>query len=190
MGRVVVNLSVSADGFFAGPDGDISWHLVDEELHGHFNEVLGRMSCFVEGRVVYQMMEAHWPTADQRAESTPAEREFARIWRKTPKVVYSRTLDAVGPNATLVRDVVPDDVRELAASVPGDLSLGGADIVAAFQRHGLVDEYWLYVHPVAIGEGRPLFPRAAHIDLRLLETSAFGNGVVRLRYAVRPGQRP
>jgi dihydrofolate reductase len=185
MGKVVVNLSVSADGFFAGPDGDISWGLVDEEVHRHFNDVLGRMSYFVEGRVVYQMMESHWPTADQQPDCTDVEREFARIWRETPKVVYSRTLDAVGPNATLVRDVVPDEVRELKAQATGDLSLGGATIVAAFQRHGLVDEYWLYVHPVVIGEGRPLFPRGAHIDLQLLETSAFGNGVVRLRYAVR-----
>ena len=159
MGKVVVNMSVTADGFFAGPDGDISWGLVDEEVHAHFNEVLGAMSYFVEGRVVYQMMEAHWPTADQQPDSTEAEREFARIWRETPKVVYSRTLDAVGPNATLVRDVVPAEVRELKAQAAGDLSLGGADIVAAFQQHGLIDEYWLYIHPVAIGEGRPLFPR-------------------------------
>jgi dihydrofolate reductase len=185
MGRVVVNMSVSADGFFAGPDGDISWGLVDEEVHAHFNEVLGAMSYFVEGRVVYQMMEAHWPTADQQPDSTETEREFARIWRKTPKVVYSRTLDAVGPNATLVRDVVPSEVRSLKAQAEGDLSLGGADIVAAFQQHGLVDEYWLYIHPVAIGEGRRLFPRGQHVDLRLLETHAFGNGVVRLRYEVR-----
>jgi len=182
MGRIVVNLSVSADGFFEGPGGVISWHRVDEEVHGHFNDVLGQMSYFVEGRICYQMMEAYWPTADQQADSTESEREFAQIWRETPKVVYSRTLDAVGPNATLVRDVVPDEVRELAAQAPGDLSLGGADLVAAFQQHGLVDEYWLYVHPVVIGEGRPLFPRGAHIDLQLLETRAFGNGVVLLRY--------
>jgi dihydrofolate reductase len=185
MGRVVVNMSVSADGFFAGPDGDISWGLVDEEVHQHFNDVLGRMSYFVEGRVVYQMMEAHWPTADQQPDSTEAEREFARIWRETPKVVYSRTLDAVGPNATLVRDVVPEEVRELQAQATGDLSLGGAEIVAAFQEHGLIDEFWLYIHPVVIGAGRPLFPRGQHLDLDLVETHAFGNGVVRLRYEVR-----
>jgi dihydrofolate reductase len=184
MGKVVVNMSVSADGFFEGPGGDISWSRVDEEVHSHFNEVLGRMSYFVEGRIVYSMMEAHWPTADQDPDCSPAEREFAEIWRTTPKIVYSRTLETVGPNATLLREVDPAEVRELAASAPGDLSLGGAQIVEAFQRHGLVDEYWVYVHPVAIGEGRRLFPAGEHIDLRLLETSAFGNGVVRLRYAV------
>jgi len=184
MGNVVVNLSVSADGFFEGPDGDISWSLVDDEVHAHFNEVLGRMSYFVEGRVVYEMMEAHWPTADQQPDCPDVEKEFAQIWRETPKVVYSRTLERVGPNATLVRDVVPAEVRELKAQAAGDLSLGGAEIVAAFLQHGLVDEFWLYIHPVVIGEGRPLFPPGVHLDLRLLETHAFGNGVVRLRYAV------
>jgi dihydrofolate reductase len=143
------------------------------------------MSYFVEGRVVYQMMEAHWPTADQQPGVSEPEREFATIWRETPKVVYSRTLDSVGPNATLVRDVVPEEVRALKAQATGDRTLGGATIVAAFQEHGLVDEYWLYVHPVAIGEGRPLFPRGQHVDLHLLETHVFGNGVVRLRYEVR-----
>src|SRR5829696_978424 len=131
------------------------------------------------------MMEAHWPTADEQPDSTEAEKEFAGIWRRTPKVVYSRTLESVGPNTTLVRDVVPDEVRELAAQAAGDLSLGGAEIAATFLRHGLIDEYWVYVHPVAIGEGRPLFPRGVHVDLNLLETHAFGNGVVRLRYEVR-----
>jgi len=187
MGKIVVNMSVSADGFFERPDGDISWHLVDEELHTHFNDVLGEMSYFVEGRKVYQLMEAFWPTADQQPDSTPSERAFARIWRETPKVVYSRTLDAVGDNATLVRDVVPEEVRALAARAPGDLSLGGAGLVASFAEHGLVDEYWLYIHPVAIGEGRPLFPRGHQLDLHLLETRTFGNGVVRLRYEVRRG---
>ncbi len=185
MRRIVFHLMVSLDGYFEGPDADISWHRVDEELHSFFNQQLAASSAFLEGRVTYELMEAYWPTADQQPDSTEPEREFARIWRETPKVVYSRTLDQVGPNATLVRDVVPDEVRALAAQAPGDLSLGGADIVAAFQRHGLVDEYWLYIHPVAIGEGRPLFPRGAQIDLHLLETSAFGNGVVRLRYEVK-----
>src|SRR5215212_12260036 len=148
MGKIVVNMSVSADGFFEGPGGDISWALVDEEVHQHFNDVLGGMSYFVEGRVVYQMMEAFWPTADQLPDSSDSMREFSRIWRETPKVVYSRTLEAVGPNATLFREVVPDEVRQLSAQATGDLSLGGADLAAAFQRHGLIDEYWVYVHPV------------------------------------------
>ena len=142
------------------------------------------MSYFVEGRVVYQMMEAYWPTADQQPDSTEAEREFARIWRGTPKVVYSRTLERVGPNATLVRDVVPAEVQALKAEAAGDLSLGGAEIVAAFQQHGLIDEYWLYIHPVVIGEGGRSSPGVCTWTSGCWRATAFGNGVVRLRYAV------
>jgi dihydrofolate reductase len=183
MRRIIVWMSVSIDGFFTGPDGGIEWHMVDEELHLHVNEVLRGMSAFLEGRVTYELMEEYWPTADQAPESTPATVEFAGIWRDVPKVVYSRTLERVGPNATIVRDVVPEEVRALKAQPGGDMTLGGAVLAAAFEEHGLVDEYRLYVHPVAIGRGRPLFPPSdRHIPLRLIETARFGNGVVMLRY--------
>jgi dihydrofolate reductase len=182
MGRIIVSLSVSVDGFFEGPDADLSWHHVDDEVHAHFNEWLARMRAFVEGRVTYVMMDAFWPTADEDPESPEPMREFARIWRKTPKVVYSRTLDRVGDNATLVREVVPEEVRALA--VDGDIAVGGPDLAASFQQLDLVDEYRVYVHPVVIGRGRRMFAPGSHLDLRLEETRTFGNGVVLLRYAV------
>ncbi len=188
MGRIVVRMSVSVDGFFEGPDGDLSWHLVDDELHTHFNEQLAEMSAFLEGRVDYQLMDGYWPTADEDPGSPAPVRQFARIWRETPKVVYSKTLDRVGDNATLVREVVPEEVRALAAQADGDLALGGARLAAAFQEHGLVDEYGIYVHPVVLGRGRRLFEPGQELDLRLVQTRTFGNGVVLLRYEA--GQRP
>jgi dihydrofolate reductase len=103
-----------------------------------------------------------------------------------PKIVYSRTLERADWNTTVVRDVVPEEVMELKAQPGGDLVLGGADLAAAFLHHDLIDEYRLYVHPVIIGRGKPMFrPSEAKIDLRLAETRTFGNGVVLLRY-----QRP
>jgi len=86
-------------------------------------------------------------------------------------------------NTTIVRDVVVEEVLALKAQPGGDLALGGADLAAAFLRHGLVDEVRLYVHPVLIGRGKPLFPASdARTDLRLVETRTFGNGVVLLRH--------
>ena len=112
--------------------------------------------------------------------------EFARIWRDTPKIVFSRTLERADWNTTVVRDVVAEEVMELKAQPGGDMGLGGADIAAAFRRHDLIDEYRLYVHPILIGQGKPLFqPSGVKINLRLAETRPFGNGVVLLRY-----QRP
>lgn len=173
-------LSVSIDGFIAGPDGDLSWHLVDDELHREFNRQLAPMSAFLEGRVVYEMMNEFWPTADSEPDCPPPMAEFAQIWRDMPKLVYSRTLQSADPTVTIVRDVVPDEVRALKDQPGGDLSLGGADLAAAFQRHGLVDEYRLYVNPIALGAGKPLF--ADRIELQLAESRPFDNGVVLQRY--------
>ena len=185
MRKVILLMSVSLDGFIEGPGREIDWHLVDDELHSHLNEQLREMGAFLSGRVTYELMAGFWPTADEDPASTPPMVEFARIWRDMPKIVFSRTLERAGWNTTVVREVVPEEVRELTAQPGGDLALGGADLAAAFMRHDLVDEYRLYVHPVVIGQGKPLFPPDARVSLRLAETRTFGNGVVLLRY-----QRP
>jgi dihydrofolate reductase len=179
-------MSISLDGYIAGPNGELDWHLVDDELHTHFNEELGAMGAFLSGRVMHELMAEFWPTAGADPASTKPMVEYSRIWREMPKIVYSRTLERADWNTTVVREVVPDEVMALKAQPGGDLMLGGADLAAAFMAHDLIDEYRLYVHPVLIGRGKPLFsPSDATIDLRLAESRAFGNGVVLLRY-----QRP
>ncbi|MFG3509079.1 dihydrofolate reductase family protein [Streptomyces sp. NPDC047821] len=183
MGNIILFAGVSLDGFIEGPDRDISWHVVDEELHLHFNEQLAAMGAFISGRVTHELMAGYWPTADSDPAVTGAMREFAGIWRDKPKYVFSSTLQEVGWNTTVVRDVDPEDVAALKEQYPGGLSLSGADLAAAFRRHDLIDEYRVYVHPVLIGRGKPLFQDTdARASLRLAETRAFGNGVVLLRY--------
>ena len=184
MRKIIVMLSVSLDGYFAGPDGELDWHLVDDELHTHFNDELCQMSAFLDGRVSYELMAEFWPTADRDPESSGPMVEFAGIWRDMPKLVYSTTLQRAEWNTTVVRDVVPEEVRALQAQPGGDMALGGAVLAAAFQRHGLIDEYRLYVHPVVLGAGRPLFASGLPFHLQLVEARTFGNGVVLLRYAV------
>src|SRR5258708_5558740 len=183
MRKIILMMSVSLDGYFEGPDREIDWHRVDEELHNHFNEQLSTMGAFLDGRVTYELMARYWPTADADPSSPAPVAAFARIWREMPKIVYSRTLQHADWNSTIVREVVAEEVRELKARPGGDLVLGGAELAAAFLRLGLVDEYRIYVHPVVLGRGRPLFPSSdAATDLRLVETRTFGNGVVLLRY--------
>jgi dihydrofolate reductase len=189
MGKIVVAMSISVDGFIAGPEGELDWHLVDDELHSYFNDHLSRMGAFLNGRVMYELMAGFWPTADKDPASAPTIVEFARIWRDMPKIVYSRTLEHVDWNATIARDVDADEVNALKAETGGDLALGGAEVAASFQRLDLVDEYRLYVHPVAIGKGKPMFePSQSRLALALAETRVFGNGVVMLRYERPRGQ--
>jgi dihydrofolate reductase len=189
MRKIILMMSVSLDGYIEGPDRDIGWHRVDEELHRHFNEELAAMGGFLDGRVTHELMEAFWPTADQDPACNATMAEFARIWRDKPKIVFSRTLERADWNTTIMREVDVDEIRALKEQPGGDLSLGGADLAASFMRHGLVDEYRVYVHPVLIGRGKPLFPASDTMaDLQLVESRAFGNGVVLLRYRPAPGQ--
>lgn len=185
MRSVIFMMSVSLDGFMEGPDRSIDWHLVDAELHAHLNEWLSAAGAFLDGRVTWELMAGFWPTADRDPAATPTVVEFARIWREMPKIVYSRTLDpgALAWNTTLARSVAVSDVERLKVSPGGDLVVGGAELAAEFMRHDLIDEYRVYVHPVLIGRGKRMFlDPDVKASLRLVETRAFGNGVVMLRY--------
>jgi dihydrofolate reductase len=185
--RLIWMVSVSVDGYMEGPNREIDWHMVDDELHRHLNGWLAGAGGFLEGRVTYELMAEFWPTADLDPDATPTIVEFAQIWRDMPKVVYSRTLDRADWNATVAHEVVPTEVLALKAQAGGDLVLGGSDLATEFARHDLIDEYRLYVHPVVIGRGTQMLrPSDAKVPLQLAETHAFGNGVVMLRYERRP----
>lgn len=183
MRKIVLTANVSLDGYYEGPNRELDWHVVDDELHFHFNQCLGAMSVFLMGRVMYELMADFWPTADQDPSAPEAMVEYAGIWREVPKLVYSKTLERAGWNSTIVREVIPEEVEELKARPGGDMSIGGADLTASFLRHGLIDEYRIYVQPIVLGSGRPLFPPGTDTTrLRRVETRAFGNGVTLLRY--------
>jgi len=181
MRKIILSLTVSLDGFFEGPDREIDWHRVDDELLGHMNEKFGKMSAFLEGRITYELMAAYWPTADEDPDLPAPSAEFAGIWREMPKIVYSRTLKEAGWNSTIVREVDVGEVAALKARPGGDMVVGGPNLGATFIEHGLVDEYHLYVNPVVLGRGNRMFP-AARFDFELVESRTFGNGVVLLRY--------
>ncbi|MFJ3495562.1 dihydrofolate reductase family protein [Streptomyces sp. NPDC086091] len=181
MRPIVLTMSVSLDGWIEGPGRDISWHRVDDEVHQHFNDSLREVDAFLSGRVTHELMAGFWPTADQDPDASGPMAEFAGIWREKKKYVYSRTLDRADWNTTVVRDVVPEEVRALKEGTGGTLALSGAGLAASFLRLGLVDAFRTYVHPVLLGDGTPLFaPGAAPADLRLTGSRVFGNGVVQL----------
>jgi dihydrofolate reductase len=183
MGRIVLFMSVSLDGLMSGPDGDLGWHRVDDELHAHFNEVLSGMSAFWGGRRTWELMADYWPTADEDPSTPAVEAEFAAIWREMPQVVFSRTLTTTDWDARIVREVSPEVVAPLLEDAGGDVALGGAELARAFLAQDLVDELRLYVHPVLVGDGAPLFTTpGVSLDFELVESRAFGNGVVLLRH--------
>jgi dihydrofolate reductase len=185
MGRLIYSMSVSLDGFVETPSRSLDWVQVDDELHTVFNDEAREMSAFLYGRRMYELMAGYWPTGETDPAATPAMVEFARIWKDTPKIVFSRTLTDVHWNSRLVRDDAAEEVGRLKAQPGFDMDVGGPTIAATLMRHGLIDEVRLFVQPVILGAGTPFFPPLdARLRLTLLETRTFGSGVVCLRYEV------
>ena len=182
MGKLIYSMSVSADGFIAGPDGDFSWTTPSEELFRFHTDRVRQLGAHLCGRRLYETM-AYWETADQDPLFGTAGREFAEIWQALPKVVFSTTLERVEGRARLACDSVPEEVRRLKEQVDGDLEVGGAALAANCIELDLVDEYRLFVYPVIVGGGKPFFPPThASLELELVETRSFASRVVYLRY--------
>ncbi|HEY4427639.1 MAG TPA: dihydrofolate reductase family protein [Solirubrobacteraceae bacterium] len=181
--KLIYSMGVSLDGFIAGPDGAIDWAAPDEELHRFHNMQAREVGAQLYGRRMWEAM-APWQTASERPSAGEPTLEFAAIWRDTPKVVFSRTLEQVeGPLVTLVRGGAAEEVTRLKEQPGGDLAVGGAGLAATMIERGLVDEYRLFVSPVVLGGGTPYLPALTRgIDLELLETRTFGSRVVYLRY--------
>jgi len=183
MPKVIYKMGgVSTDGYIVGPDGRFDWSVPDEQLHRFHNEQTQALAGHLLGRRLYETM-LYWETADKKAEAGDVEREFALIWRALPKVVFSRTLDRVeGTNTTLAHGDLRMELAALQESVRGDVEVGGAQLAAEAIRLNLIDEYRLFVHPVAVGGGTPFFPRDHRVDMDLIETRTFSSRVVYVRY--------
>jgi len=183
MRRLLYTMNVSLDGYVAAPDGSLGWAIVDEELHRFFNDQARAMDAFLYGRRMYALMSDYWPTADSIPSTPDYMIEYAQIWREKPKVVFSRTLEAVDWNSRLVTGDLGEEITRLKTEPGRDLAISGPTIAARCIQLGLVDEYGLTVHPVILGAGVPFFPALeTTTSLDLAETRTFRSGVVHLRY--------
>jgi dihydrofolate reductase len=182
MRPLIFSMAISLDGYIAGPKGEGEWAVPSEELHRFHNEQTRELDMHLLGRRLYEVM-TYWETAEERNPSSPEyELEFARIWKELPKLVYSRSLEAVEGNTRLSHGDPVEEVRALKEQDGGPIGVGGATLAASLTAHGLIDEYRLFVNPVVLGGGTPFFAGDAHVDLELVETRTFGSRVVYLRY--------
>jgi dihydrofolate reductase len=148
----------------------------DPVLFRHFIDDVRSLTGSLYGRRTYEVMR-YWD--EDRSEWDEAERDYAAAWRSKPKWVVSRSLKSVGPNATLVEGDVEAAIRALKARHDGVIEVSGPELAASLA--GLVDEYRLYVHPVVLGSGKPLFA-APRPRLRLAANERIGADVIRLTY--------
>jgi dihydrofolate reductase len=186
MGKLIYAMNVSLDGFIETPDHSLDWAEVDEEVHFWFNQQTRKSGASIYGRRMYEVMSSYWPNVGNDPNATPAMRQFGEIWSALPKFVFSRTLDSLDYGCRLVRGDIGDELAKLRQEIDGDIDVSGPTIASQFIERGLVDEYHLVVHPVAIGAGTPFFPQVgARLDLRQTAVKRFKSGVLALTYTAR-----
>lgn len=187
MRKVISFMHVSLDGFVAGPNGEMNWIKVDQELFEHVGKRISQGDTALYGRVTYQMMESYWPTAGDKPDASKHDIEHAKWYKGVRKVVLSTNLqDDALTNTHVISDQLSENIRQLKQGEGEDiLVFGSPSATHALMRENLIDGYWLFVNPIILGEGIPLFEGINDcIKLKLLNTHQFSIGVTELNYVV------
>jgi dihydrofolate reductase len=186
MRKLIYVQMVSLDGYMEGPGGNLDWSAPSEELHRHFNNLYlqGEIDLSFYGRRLYENMAGYWPEIKENSGVPEVEKEFARAWKKVPKIVFSRTLKSTKWNSTLAREVIPQEIQHIKNQPGGMIEVAGAHLAATFLKLGLVDQVWLYLHPVVLGGGKRMFPAELNLKLDHIDTEIFPCEVIRLRYGL------
>ncbi|RSN04522.1 dihydrofolate reductase family protein [Amycolatopsis roodepoortensis] len=182
MRKLVYAVHTSLDGRIEGPGGEFDWADMGPELSAHSQELTDRADTLLYGRRVWDMMSSYWPQAEEISDH-PHDLEYAPIWRKTPKIVFSRTLEEADWNTEVIGGDLAARVAELKDRPGKDLLLmGGAELATALADHGLIDEFHVVVHPVVLGGGKQVFGGGVRTDLRLTGTRTMDGRAVLLTY--------
>lgn len=180
-------MHVSLDGFVAGPNGEMDWIKVDQEIFDHVSKRIGEGDTALYGRVTYQMMENYWPTAANNPAATKHDIEHSKWYSNVHKVVLSKTMTDQGlTNTTIISDNLSDNINEIKQQEGNDILLFGSPTAThSLMQQNLIDGYWLFVNPIILGQGIPLFVDIKDkIKLNLLTTTQFTSGVTELNYTV------
>ncbi len=179
MRKVTFSINITIDGF-----ADHTAGIADSELHDFFADLLDSADIVLLGRKTYEMMASYWPFADQDPRNTKSELRFAEKYNSISKLVFSKTLKEVNwTNTTLAKNNLIDEVTKLKNQSGKYIFAGSLSIASALAEKNMIDEYWILVHPIVLGKGKPLFEDLqSRINLKLIETKTFKSGVVVLHY--------
>lgn len=187
MRKIIVFNLISLDGYFAGEDGNIDWHQVDDEFNKFAIEQTSSFGGIIFGKTTYKLFENYWPKALKDPKTSPDDRKIAQIIDDTWKFVYSKSMDKVNwKNTNLLHEVNSEEVKGWKQYDGRDMVIfGSGTIVQQFANLGLIDEYRLMVVPVILGEGKELFKGVKQTKLKLLSERKFKNGNVLITYELK-----
>jgi dihydrofolate reductase len=187
MRKIIVSINITLDGFIAGPDCELDWHFNywDEEMAKFATEQLSDADTIVLGRVTYKAMARFWPLKVMDLSYAREDIAFAEMMNRYEKIVFSKTLQkAEWNNSRVVRNGIRKEILKLKQKPGKNIIIYGSEsIVSALNRLDLIDEFALWVHPVFLKKGKPLFKdEQEKLEFKLLNTKAFSSGVVILTY--------
>lgn len=187
MRKIISFMHVSLDGFVAGPNGEMDWIKVDQEIFDHVGKRISMGDTALYGRVTYDMMEGYWPTAANQPNASKHDIEHSQWYKQVHKVVISKSMKGVErENTTIISDNLADGINAIKQQQGGDILLFGSPTAThALLHEGLIDGYWLFVNPILLGQGIPLFKNIQQrVKLQLLSAQQFSSGVTALDYVV------
>ena len=183
--KIIVTTWITLDGFLAGPNGEMDWVMVDQEMGQYEVDLVSSADTLIFGRITYESFAGSWPHVAENPSVSEGEKEYALKLNSMRKIVFSKSLEKVEwNNSQLMKEVLPEEIAKMKQEPGKDMVIyGSASIVQTFTNLGLIDEYQLLVHPVVLGSGKSLFEgieKPAH--LRLSQTKSFPSGVIGLYY--------
>jgi len=187
MRKIISFMHISLDGFVAGPNGEMNWIKVNQEIFDYVGKRISQGDTALYGRKTYQMMESYWPTAADQPNASKHDIEHSKWYSEVHKVVLSKSLDQTSlTNTTVISDNLADRINEIRQQDGEDILLFGSPTAThALIQQGLIDGYWLFLNPIILGQGIPLFVDVKDkIKLNLLNTKQFDCGVTELNYVV------
>ncbi len=185
MRSLVYFMHASLDGFVAGLNGELNWVTVDDEIFDFVTTLTDQADTALYGRVTYQMMEAYWPTAGEQPNASRHDKEHSIWYKNVSKVVLSKTINEAGLlNTKVISDNLTENIKELKQQAGKNILIFGSPRAShSLLNAGLVDEFWIFVNPILLGEGIALFKNVPEsIKLKLLDFKTFASGVVALHY--------
>jgi dihydrofolate reductase len=174
-------MHTSLDGFVAGLNGEMDWIKVDNTIFDFVGSMTDQADTALYGRVTYQMMESYWPTAGEKPNASKHEVKHSKWYNKVSKIVLSRTIKETGKNNTkIISENLSDHINKLKQQDGKKILIFGSPSASnSLLNKGLIDEFWIFVNPILLGQGTPIFKDISEIiKLSLLEAKTFDNGVI------------
>lgn len=187
MRKIISFMHISLDGFVAGPNGEMNWITVNDEIFDYVGQRISEGDTALYGRVTYEMMENYWPTAADKPNASKHDIEHSKWYSKVHKVVLSQSLKGAQlKNTTIISDSLAENIHTIKNQPGGDILLFGSPTAThALLQQNLIDGYWLFVNPIILGQGIPLFVNVKEkTKLKLRNIKAFDCGVTELDYVV------